>query len=45
MHMLQRLPLENFFSVLPRNGLNIIKQPLEKKQLGTGGGQLSLHRD
>ena len=45
MHMLQRLPLENFFPVLPGDGLSIVNPPLKKKQLGMGGGQLSLRRD
>ena len=45
MHMLQRMPLENFFSILSRNRLRIISPPLKKKQLSTGGGQLSLPRD
>ena len=28
-----------------RNGLSIVNPPLKKKQLGTGGGQLSLRQD
>ena len=45
MHMLQRLPLENFFFVLPCNRLGVINLTLKKKHLGTGGGQLGLRRD
>ena len=44
MHVLQRLLLENFFSVLLRNGLGVITPLLKKKQLGMGGGQLSLRQ-
>ena len=45
MHVLQRLPLANLIFVLPRNGLGVIDPMLEKKQLSTGGVQLSLRHD
>ena len=44
MHVLQRLPLANLIFIPPRNRLGIIDPPLEEKQLGMGGGQLSLRR-
>ena len=45
MHVLQRLPLKNFFSVLPSNGLGVVDLLLKKKLLGMSGGQLSLRQD
>ena len=45
MHVLQRLPLKHFLSVLPRDGLGIGNPLLKRKQLGAGGGQLCLPQD
>ena len=41
---LQRSALKQFLPVLPSEGLGVVNSPPEGKQLGTGGGQLGLHR-
>ena len=42
-HVLQRLPPERFLPALLRKGLDTGNPLLKRKQLGTGGSQLSLH--
>ena len=43
-HVFQHLPLADLVRIPLRDGLGIINPPLEKEQLGTGGGQLGLCR-